>query len=71
MNTVGNVALRTPTIAEAEIVHALLERSGLPTGDLGTGRPEFVVATRNGRIIGVGALEHFGDAALLRSSSSP
>lgn len=67
MNTVGNVALRTPTIAEAEIVHALLERSGLPTGDLGTGRPEFVVATRNGRIIGVGALEHFGDAALLRS----
>ena len=67
MNAVGKVTFRAPTAAEAEIIRDLLERSGLPTGDLGTARPEFVVATRDGGIVGIGALEHFGSAALLRS----
>lgn len=67
MNTVTQVTLRTPTAAEAAIIRDLLERSGLPTGDLSAARPEFVVATHDGQIVGVGALEHFGSAALLRS----
>src|SRR6185437_16471859 len=67
MNAVGKVTFRAPTAAEAEIIRDLLERSGLPTGDLGTARPEFVVATRDGGIVGIGALEYFGSAALLRS----
>lgn len=67
MNAVAKLALRTATAAEAEVIRNLLERSGLPTGDLSSARPEFVVATRNGQIIGSGALEHFGSAALLRS----
>ena len=67
MNAVAKLALRTPTAAETEVIRNLLERSGLPTGDLSTARPEFVVATRHDRIVGVGALEHFGSAALLRS----
>lgn len=67
MNAPAKLTLRTPTAAETEVIRSLLERSGLPTGDLGTARPEFVVATRDGQIIGIGALEHFGNAALLRS----
>lgn len=67
MNASPKLTLRTPTHAEAEVIRNLLERSGLPTGDLSTARPEFVVATRGGQIIGIGALEHFGNAALLRS----
>ena len=46
----------------------LLERANLPTDDLG---PEllgvFLVARRDGRVIGSGGLEPFGDIALLRS----
>lgn len=67
MNTVARLTLRTPTATETEVIRNLLEHSGLPTGDLSTARPEFVVATHDGQIIGIGALEHFGNAALLRS----
>lgn len=67
MNAIAKLTLRTPTTAETEVIRNLLERSGLPTGDLSTARPEFVVATQNGQIIGIGALEHFGSAALVRS----
>jgi amino-acid N-acetyltransferase len=67
MNAVAKLAFRTPTAAESEGVRHLLERSGLPTGDLSTARPEFVIAIRDDQVIGIGALEHFGRAALLRS----
>lgn len=67
MTAAAKLTLRTPTTAEAEVIRSLLHRSGLPTGDLGTAHPEFVVATHHGQIIGIGALEHFGNAALLRS----
>lgn len=59
--------LRAATPADGPGIHALLERSGLPTSDLSTARPEFVVASNGERIMGIGALERFGDAALLRS----
>ncbi|HVS78599.1 MAG TPA: arsenic resistance N-acetyltransferase ArsN2 [Steroidobacteraceae bacterium] len=59
--------LRTAAAADAQSIHALLERSGLPTGDLGTARPEFIVADDAGQIVGSGALQRFGKVALLRS----
>lgn len=62
-----NLTLRTATPAETESIQDLLQRSGLPTSDLGTARPEFLVATQTGRVIGIGALERFGHVALLRS----
>jgi len=48
-------------------VRALLERSGLPTSDLQSARPEFAVIREDGRVIAAGALQRFGSSALLRS----
>lgn len=67
MRPVANLILRTAGEADAKIIGDLLARSGLPTGDLITARPEFVLASSAGQIVGIGALEHFGAAALLRS----
>src|SRR6185312_7222993 len=67
MSTVANVTLRAASEADEEAIRDLLARSGLPTSDLSTARPEFVIASRDGKVIGIGALEHFGSAALLRS----
>jgi amino-acid N-acetyltransferase len=62
-----DLTFRSAGAADANAIHDLLERSGLPTDDLGTARPEFVIAEHAGTIIGIGALERFGTAALLRS----
>jgi amino-acid N-acetyltransferase len=67
VRSAANLTLRSAAAADAPAVHALLERSGLPTSDLSTARPEFVVAECDGQIIGIGALERCGKAALLRS----
>ena len=48
-------------------VRALLERAGLPTTDLVSSKPTFIVAVDGTQIVGSGALERFGSAALLRS----
>lgn len=48
-------------------IRALLERSGLPTSDLESARPEFAVIREDGRVIAAGALQRFGSSALLRS----
>lgn len=48
-------------------IRVLLERSGLPTSDLESARPEFAVIREQGQVIAAGALQHFGSAALLRS----
>ena len=48
-------------------VRALLERSGLPTSDLESARPEFAVIRENDQVIAAGALQRFGSSALLRS----
>lgn len=65
--TLSNPTLRAATAADAGKIQDLLQRSGLPTSDLGTARPEFVVATQTGQVIGIGALERLGNVALLRS----
>ena len=48
-------------------IRALLQRSGLPTSDLESARPEFAVMREDGEVIAAGALQRFGSAALLRS----
>lgn len=59
--------LRIATEADADSIHTLLEREGLPTSDLAAARPEFIVACESGEVIGIGALQRFGATALLRS----
>lgn len=67
MTPSANLTLRAATEADTEVIRDLLERSGLPTSDLSTARPEFVIASTAEKIVGIGALEHFGGVALLRS----
>jgi len=67
VSVIAGLTLRAATAADAEIVRELLMRSALPVTDLDSARPQFVVATREGQVIGTGALERFGDVALLRS----
>lgn len=59
--------LRPAAPGDASSIRALLERNGLPTSDLGSARPEFVVAYEGDDLKGAGALERFGTTALLRS----
>lgn len=60
--------LRTATAQDAPSIRMLLEADGLPTSDLETAAPHFVVACDGeGRILAAGALQRFADTALLRS----
>jgi amino-acid N-acetyltransferase len=67
MSPAASVTLRTAGAEDTGVIRDLLERSGLPTSDLGTSRPQFIVAIHDDRIVGIAALERFGSAALLRS----
>jgi amino-acid N-acetyltransferase len=59
--------LRAAEPRDMEAILALLQGSGLPTADLPSARVEFVVACEGTRIVGVGGLERFDQAGLLRS----
>jgi len=59
--------LGRPSMQDLIAIRALLERSGLPTSDLESARPEFAVIREDGRVIAAGALQRFGSSALLRS----
>ena len=59
--------LHTATPQDAERIRILLERAGLPTSDLTSSKPEFIVAYEDGELIGAGALQRFETSALLRS----
>jgi amino-acid N-acetyltransferase len=60
--------LRTATEQDADGIRLLLDADRLPTSDLETAAPHFVVACdRDGRIVAAGALQRFTDTALLRS----
>jgi amino-acid N-acetyltransferase len=59
--------LRSATEADASRIRTLLEHEGLPTSDLASAQPEFVVACEGDEVVGVGALQRFGATALLRS----
>jgi GNAT superfamily N-acetyltransferase len=66
LNPVGP-QLRAGTEGDAASIQALLESSGLPTDDLLSSNPRFVVACDNDRVVAAGALQSFGSSALLRS----
>jgi amino-acid N-acetyltransferase len=55
------------SVQDLVAIRALLERSGLPTSDLESARPEFAVIREDGRVVAAGALQRFGSSALLRS----
>jgi amino-acid N-acetyltransferase len=67
MSDRSDLTFRAATAADAQSIRDLLRRNELPTDDLSTARPDFVIAERAGQMIGIGALERFGTAALLRS----
>ncbi len=56
-----------PAVQDLKVVRALLERHGLPTSDLVSARPEFVVIREGDEVVAAGALQRFGSVALLRS----
>lgn len=61
-------ALRPAEAADLPAVRALLAEAGLPADDLSASSPaDFVVAERDGRVVGTAGLERHGEAALLRS----
>lgn len=60
-------SLRSASARDTDGIRVLLERNGLPTRDLVSSRPEFVVAYDREELIGTGALEPYGSTALLRS----
>ena len=59
--------LQTAAAEDAESIRILLERAGLPTSDLTSSKPEFIVAYEDGELVGAGALQRFETIALLRS----
>ena len=65
---IDNVFEVAPASAQDLVtIRALLERSGLPTSDLESTRPEFTVIRQDGQLLAAGALQRFGSSALLRS----
>jgi amino-acid N-acetyltransferase len=59
--------LRVGTTQDATAIRTLLESCGLPTSDLPSSDPQFIVACEEARIVAAGALQPFGATALLRS----
>lgn len=59
--------IRAATASDLEAVGALLEAAHLPTADVRSARPAFLVATAGAELAGAGALEIYAGAALLRS----
>lgn len=59
--------IRSATAGDLGAIGALLEQDGLPASDLGASRPQFLAACVGAELVGAGALEHCGEAALLRS----
>ncbi len=62
-----SVEFRRASGRDRSAIRILLELSGLPTEDLESAAPEFMVATQDSKLIAVGALQRFEDVALLRS----
>jgi amino-acid N-acetyltransferase len=59
--------IRAATDQDNALIRALLNANSLPTTDLQAARPRFVVACMDEQVIGTGALQPCGSAALLRS----
>jgi amino-acid N-acetyltransferase len=59
--------LRTATSEDTESIRVLLTSNGLPTSDLISAKPQFIVAYEGEAIVATGALQRFASSALLRS----
>src|SRR6266436_2873510 len=59
--------LRTATREDGESIRVLLKDNGLPTSDLMSSKPQFIVACEGETVVAAGALQCFGASALLRS----
>jgi amino-acid N-acetyltransferase len=59
--------VRTATKDDLPQIIALLQANELPTSDLEECQPEFVVIEDGAELVGIGGVQIFGDAALLRS----
>jgi amino-acid N-acetyltransferase len=64
-----DVDVRPANAADLSAVEELLTRSELPLDGVKEALSSFVVAERDGRIVGVAGLERNGDYALLRSAA--
>ena len=66
----GITSMPQVELASAEdlpAIRALLDSAGLPTSDLVSARPRFMVIREQGRLVAAGALERCANSALLRS----
>lgn len=59
--------IETAVPADLVSIRGLLEAAGLPTSDLESARPDFVLIRNGATIVAAGALQRFGSVALLRS----
>jgi amino-acid N-acetyltransferase len=59
--------IRLATKRDATAIEALLKNAGLPTADLASAKPLFLVAFNGDSLVGVAGIERFGEAALVRS----
>jgi amino-acid N-acetyltransferase len=65
--TTSKPNLQLTQAADLSVVERLLERNDLPAGDVRDKPDAFVVATVDGRRVGVGGIEQYGTEGLLRS----
>jgi N-acetylglutamate synthase-like GNAT family acetyltransferase len=63
----AGITIREAGHDDLDAIRRLLERNALPTADLATSRPAFLVAEGGPGIVGAGGLEAFGATGLLRS----
>ncbi len=67
----SSVSLRRASGDDLATVEALLARNDLPAADVREGPGAFYVATDGDEVVGVGGLERYGNAGLLRSVVVP
>lgn len=67
MAEAAEATIRPATSSDAPAVLALLAASDLPADGVAAHLPDFLVAEREGALVGVAGLERYGDGWLLRS----
>lgn len=65
--TESTITLEPAAPSDLDRVEALLAANDLPSEDVGSGPATFFLASADGEFVGVGGLEQYGDAGLLRS----
>ena len=61
------IAMRAAEARDMDEIRQMLERNGLPTADLDSSRPFFLVARQGATLLGAAGLEAYGTTGLLRS----